>query len=591
LTPGSGVAGQSLAQQSVIIANNISQCLFFEPSVDQQTGFVTKSILAAPLYDANANVIGCTEMLNKPGFTHWDGSILETFNVVCNFVLENSNGAQATDFEFIPRLRRLAESAIAMTRSLPLPEMLNVVLRNAAEVVGAATCLFFVLDGEDFVPVSPPGVRFSATTSALSEILVTKSDVYLAESINEPEIDAITQKKSTSLVALPVFAASSAMIGVLILQNLSRGFADGESGFIAPYLALISLAVEIDELHTEVGRGLATYFRQAERRRCEIPEAFELTQAEQATVSSLECFSLDFRGVGHYKELFFFFSTLNFLTTFNITGEQFFRFLCEVSQRYTTTSYHNWSHACDVTQCIFFMITKGKVTEQYEAWEVFTLLTAAICHDTNHRGLNNVFNLKAETPLGILYKDQSVMEMWHIGASIPILCQRNIDLFSGFDPTERKKVWNLFIAIILATDMAKHFALVKTATAALDEGNFDFTNPELRLLGLQMLIKVADISNVSRPFAMADKWCDILNVEFFHQGDLEKEESFGLTSPLNDRTTSDKPKSQIGFYSFICVPLYTVLARLYPLLDVMLESVKSNLARWKELQAAAAPPT
>jgi hypothetical protein len=232
------------------------------------------------------------------------------------------------------------------------------------------------------------------------------------------------------------------------------------------------------------------------------------------------------------------------------------------------------------------MLHVGKVGEKYEAWELYTLLVAAVCHDTNHQGFNNVFNVKAETPLGILFKDTSVMEMHHITEAIPILSRSDIDLFGSFDMQQQKKVWTLFIKIILSTDMAKHFELVKRSQTALDEDNFDMANDDFRLLGLQLFMKLADISNVCRPFEIADKWCDILNEEFFHQGDLEKETGIGLTSPLNDRETSNKPKSQIGFYNFICLPLYTVVARLYPPLQVNVDSLKSNLDRWKEIVAA-----
>jgi 3',5'-cyclic-nucleotide phosphodiesterase len=315
------------------------------------------------------------------------------------------------------------------------------------------------------------------------------------------------------------------------------------------------------------------------------PHALELTAEEQATVLSLDCFAPDFRGIGHFKEIFFFFKLFDFLNLFQVTAETLFRFISEISSRYTQTSYHNWSHACDVTQCITYMLYTGRLGEAYEAWELYTLMVAAICHDANHQGYNNVYNVKAQTPLGILYKDQSVMEMHHITQAIPIITRDDIALFHIFDAQQAKKVWVLFIRIILSTDMANHFALVKGAQAAVDEGNFNMEDPAYRLLGLQLIMKVGDISNVSRPFPMADKWCDILNVEFFHQGDLEKESGIGLTSPLNDRKASNKPKSQIGFYNFICLPLYTVVAKLFPPLQVIVDSVKSNLDKWKAMVA------
>jgi 3',5'-cyclic-nucleotide phosphodiesterase len=229
------------------------------------------------------------------------------------------------------------------------------------------------------------------------------------------------------------------------------------------------------------------------------------------------------------------------------------------------------------------MVKHGRVADRYEAWEVFTLLTAAICHDTNHHGLNNVYNIRGETPLGILYKDQSVMEIHHIHEAIPIITREDIHLFAAFDGTQVKKVWSLFINLILATDMARHFDLVKQAQNAADNGGFNMNDAGMRLLGLQLLLKVADISNVSRPFEYADAWCDILNQEFFKQGDLEKSSGLGLTSPLNDRNSCNKPKSQIGFYNFICLPLYSVVAKVFPPLEVQVEAVRTNLDKWKAL--------
>jgi 3',5'-cyclic-nucleotide phosphodiesterase len=229
------------------------------------------------------------------------------------------------------------------------------------------------------------------------------------------------------------------------------------------------------------------------------------------------------------------------------------------------------------------MILQGKMAEISEPWEIFMLLIAAICHDTNHRGFNNIYNAKAETPLGILYKDPSVLEIHHIHGSIPIISRADIDLFGAFDEMQVKKVWNLFIKLILAAHVARNFELVKRAQAALDEGTSVMTDDEIRLLGLKLIMKVSDISNVSRPFDFANQWRDILNKEFFHQGDIEKQSGIGLTSSLNDRDTSNKPKSQIGFYSFMCLPLYSVVARLYPGLQIQVDAVSSNLEKWKEL--------
>ena len=50
----------------------------------------------------------------------------------------------------------------------------------------------------------------------------------------------------------------------------------------------------------------------------------------------------------------------------------------------------------------------------------------------------------------------------------------------------------------------------------------------------------------------------------------------------NDRAHLDKPKSQIGFYTSVCLPLYETTARGIPSLIVNVNQVKSNLEVWKK---------
>jgi hypothetical protein len=114
----------------------------------------------------------------------------------------------------------------------------------------------------------------------------------------------------------------------------------------------------------------------------------------------------------------------------------------------------------------------------------------------------------------------------------------------------------------------------------------DLENQEHRLALMQVMLKCGDISNVSRPFELADKWCDVLCEEFFRQGELESTSGMEYTSPLNDRAHLDKPKSQIGFYTFVCLPLYQAAAKAMAPLQVNVDQVLSNLAVWK-----AAVPT
>jgi hypothetical protein len=215
-------------------------------------------------------------------------------------------------------------------------------------------------------------------------------------------------------------------------------------------------------------------------------------------------------------------------------------------------------------------------------FDLFALIVAGICHDANHDGFTNIYNVQTQRPLGILFKNQSVMETHHCSVAIRVISDPERNIFEALSPVELKDLWGVIIALILGTDMAKHFTFLKEVNEVLNEGPLDLTSPAKRLYLMGLILKCGDISNVSRPFELADKWCDVLCEEFFRQGDLEKTQGMEYSSPLNDREHLDKAKSQIGFYQFVCVPLYETTARAVPALQVNVEQVKANLAIWKE---------
>ena len=145
---------------------------------------------------------------------------------------------------------------------------------------------------------------------------------------------------------------------------------------------------------------------------------------------------------------------------------------------------------------------------------ILALLTSDLCHDIDHEGYNNVFNIRAETPLGILFKDTSVMETHHLTMSIDIISDENYNIIHALDEKDTKKFWQMMIKFILGTDMARHYDIIKAVKAKIEAGEFNLENEEDRKSAMGLIMKVADISSVARPFEIANKWVDILNNEY-----------------------------------------------------------------------------
>ena len=607
-----GIAGKTVSSGKVINIADAYETDFFDKSTDIDTGYRTRSVLSVPIYNDRGEVIGATEMVNKldkKPFTQWDANLIQIFNVFCGISLENAK-LYKDSLDTQNLLRSFFDISFSLSKKESPQRIMNDIMIKAKTAISAKYASLYLVDESkkcfgcfiSDVPNFPQtipldqGIEGSIIANKAKQGII-ENDPYHNPQFNR-QIDKTTGIKTNNIICAPVINTNGDILGIVSMSNKespdndSLIFHHRDLQVVSAFTSFASVVLENSRLKDicEFGDAeieLKKWIGETERKSTtEIPQALQLTETQQQEMRQLNCFAPAYKGIGHIKCLFYLFNYFHILENFKISNEQFFRFIFTISQTYNPVPYHNWTHACDVTQYVSYEIITGNLTEKFSNFEIFALMIAAVCHDANHEGFNNIFNVKAETPFGILFKDQSVMEMHHITVAIPIITKDDINLFHSLNSEETKKMWNIFIKLILATDMAHHFELVKTATSLMDENKWDESDPEVRLLAMRLILKVADISNVSRPFQIADKWCDILNLEFFRQGDLEKETGIGLTSPLNDRENSDKPKSQIGFYNFICLPLYSIVARFCPPLQVNVDSVKSNLEVWKSL----APP-
>ena len=87
-----GIAGKVLRTGKVQLENEPYDNPNFFSEVDMQLGFYTQSILAAPIFDDQNQIIGIIELLNKPdGFTKEDREYITHFtNSISGYIEENA---------------------------------------------------------------------------------------------------------------------------------------------------------------------------------------------------------------------------------------------------------------------------------------------------------------------------------------------------------------------------------------------------------------------------------------------------------------------------------------------------------------------
>jgi hypothetical protein len=141
------------------------------------------------------------------------------------------------------------------------------------------------------------------------------------------------------------------------------------------------------------------------------------------------------------------------------------------------------------------------------------MMIGALCHDCQHAGLNNTFQVNAKTKLAITYNDISVLENMHASVAFQILDMPNCNILHSLTPVQFKEFRKVMIQAILKTDMANHFEMLSKFNAHLTSKPFSREEPEDRQLLVDILLHSADISNQAKPVNVR-KWSDLVLEEF-----------------------------------------------------------------------------
>ncbi|XP_029922199.1 high affinity cGMP-specific 3',5'-cyclic phosphodiesterase 9A-like [Myripristis murdjan] len=278
------------------------------------------------------------------------------------------------------------------------------------------------------------------------------------------------------------------------------------------------------------------------------------------------------------------YTDLDFLMVFHIELEVLQNFLFEVYCHYNNIPFHNFQHCFCVTQMMYGLIWLTDLRNKLERIDLFIMLTSALCHDLDHPGYNNVYQINAQTDLALRYNDISPLENHHCAIAFGILSKPECNILKNLSSEQYKQVRGGMIKCILATDMARHNEILNKFKVTLPV--FDFKNKEHKEVLMKIMVKVSDISNEARPMAVAEPWLDCLLQEFFNQSDTEKLKGLPVT-PFMDRDKVSKPSSQTNFIRFVLLPLFTELTKLFPCLEQhILEPVRRALEYYSNMEKA-----
>jgi adenylate cyclase len=265
LLDSEGIAGVAFRTgESIIVADAYADPRF-NPKADQETRYLTKTVLCVPLRTPKGDIIGVAQALNKVegSFTSRDRALLEGIAAQSVPALKSS---QTVERMQKARAQELAFLDIVadITSQLDLDQLLQRVMAEATRILGAERSTLFLHDektGELFSRIamgaSVNEIRFPKQAGIAGAVFTTGKTVNIPHAYADlrfnPAFDRQTGFFTRSILCTPVINKQGKIIGVTQVLNKSGGaFSSEDESRLKAFTAQVSIALENAKLFDDV---------------------------------------------------------------------------------------------------------------------------------------------------------------------------------------------------------------------------------------------------------------------------------------------------------------------------------------------------
>ncbi|XP_045506453.1 cGMP-specific 3',5'-cyclic phosphodiesterase-like [Colias croceus] len=642
---GVGVAGLAAQTKHPINIRNAYADPRFNSEIDVKTGYKTELILCMPICNYEGDVVGVAQIINKTDgskeFSPRDVEVFRRYLTFCGIGIQNAQLFESSVLEYKRNQILLALARSIFEEQSNLECLVTKIMTEARELLKCERCAVFILDtdhcesshlerivqrpgGRKGQPALPPpaptrfhtlfelGAQHSRTTlTPRHDATSTLASIALAvaqsnKALNISDVDewrsenGMTNKECDdaanvrTMLCMPIVNANKDVIGVAQLINKENGsqFTDGDISIFEAFAIFCGLGIHNTQMYENACKLMA---KQKVALEClsyhATASAEDTAKLCQDIIPSAETYNLysfkfhdfDLADEDTCRATLRMFLQCNLVEKFHIPYDVLCRWILSVKKNYRPVKYHNWRHALNVAQTMFAMLKTGKMERFMSDLEILGLLVACLCHDLDHRGTNNAFQTKTESPLAILYST-STMEHHHFDQCVMILNSESNNIFQALSPVDYKTVMRVVETAILSTDLAMYFKKKSKFLELVDNGEFDWQSPEKKELLCGMMMTACDVSAIAKPWEVQHKVAKLVADEFFDQGDLEKLQLNQQPIAMMDREKKDElPQMQVGFIDMICLPLYKVLSDTFPWIQPLYTGTMENRQRWQDL--------
>lgn len=131
------------------------------------------------------------------------------------------------------------------------------------------------------------------------------------------------------------------------------------------------------------------------------------------------------------------FQQLNVPHAFKISDAALHAFVTAVRGKYRDNPFHNFYHAFSVLHATFMMLIHTQVGSMLTKLDVFATMVAAFCHDIDHPGHNNAYEVNSVSELALRHNDDAVLERHHAHTAFTVILSKSCDLFGNLSWEDR----------------------------------------------------------------------------------------------------------------------------------------------------------
>uniref|UniRef100_A0A2M4CSB8 Phosphodiesterase n=1 Tax=Anopheles darlingi TaxID=43151 RepID=A0A2M4CSB8_ANODA len=624
---GMGIAGHVAESGEPVNIPDAYQDDRFNREIDVQTGYRTKALLCMPIKDASGDVVGVAQVINKQGdqcFTPADEKIFSSYLQFCGIGLRNAQLYEKSQlevkrnqvlldlarmiFEEQSTIEHMVFRILTHMQSLIQCQRVQILLVHEASKGSFSRVFDFEandLSGDDGdTRTSPFESRFPINIGITGYVATTGETVNICNAYEDdrfdPSVDDGLNFRHKTILCMAIKNSLSQIIGVIQLINKfdELTFTKNDENFVEAFAIFCGMGIHNTHMYEKAIIAMAKQSVTLEvlsyHASATIDDAYRLRQLKVPSSAFFKLYDFKFDDLtlddDHtLKACIRMFLDLDLVERFHIEYEVLCRWLLSVKKNYRNVTYHNWRHAFNVTQMMFAILTSTQWWKIFGEIECLGLIIACLCHDLDHRGTNNSFQIKASSPLAQLYST-STMEHHHFDQCLMIINSPGNQILSNMSSEDYSRVIRVLEDAILSTDLAVYFRK-RGAFLELVKPNTEMSvwqTEEPRSLLRAMSMTVCDLSAITKPWEIEKRVADLVTSEFFEQGDMERQELKITPIDIMNREKEDQlPMMQVGFIDSICIPIYEAFASLSDKLMPLIEGVLENKQHWIELAQTA----